>query len=167
MPRTPREAFRRYEWPCPGDLLHMDISATRASGGPGTRSSTTSANQQEITTQLGYDYCHAIVDDHSRLAYAELLADTLAATVTAFTSRALAWFAARGIEVQRVLTDVACSYTHNRSLRTLLPKARSGTSSPRPTRHAGTAKSSACTRRCTANGRAASSTATAAPETAP
>ena len=51
---------------------------------------------KEITTQLGYDYCHAIVDDHSRLAYAELLADTRAATVTAFTSRALAWFAARG-----------------------------------------------------------------------
>ena len=42
---------------------------------------------------LGHDYFHAIVDDHSRLVYGELLADEKAATVTAFTERALAWFA--------------------------------------------------------------------------
>ena len=121
VPRTPREAFRRYEWPCPGDLLHMDIKRYRRFRRPGHPFiNDERQTSKEITTQLGYDYCHAIVDDHSRLAYAELLADTRAATVTAFTSRALAWFAARGIEVQRVMTDGAWSYTHNRSLRTLL-----------------------------------------------
>jgi transposase InsO family protein len=73
-------------------------------------------SSQEITTKLGYDYFHAVVDDHSRLAYGELLADTRAATVTAFTQRALAWFAQRGITVRRVMTDGAWSYRHNRSL---------------------------------------------------
>ncbi len=79
---------------------------------------------QEINTQLGYDYCHVIVDDHSRLAYAELLADTRAPTVTAFTARALAWFADHGISTRAVMTDGAWSYRHNRSLRELLTKHR-------------------------------------------
>jgi transposase InsO family protein len=120
-PRAPRERYRRYEWPCPGDLLHMDIKRYRRFRRPGhpfiadERQTST-----EINTQLGYDYLHAIVDDHSRLAYAELLADTRAATVTAFTTRALAWFAGHGITVGRVMTDGAWTYRHNRSLRELL-----------------------------------------------
>jgi transposase InsO family protein len=121
VPRTPREAYRRYEWPCPGDLLHMDIKRYRRFRRPGhpfikdERQTST-----EIDTQLGYDYCHAIIDDHSRLAYAELLADTRAATVTAFTERALDWFRERGITAGRLMTDGAWTYTHNRSLRQLL-----------------------------------------------
>jgi len=74
----------------------------------------------EIATRLGYDFCHAIVDDHSRLAYAELLPDTRAATVTAFSERALDWFERHGISAQRLMTDGAWSYRHNRSLRALL-----------------------------------------------
>jgi transposase InsO family protein len=120
-PRAARESFVRYEWPCPGDLLHMDIKRYRRFRWPGhpfvndERQTST-----ELATRLGYDYCHAIVDDHSRLAYAELLADTRAGTVTAFTERALAWFERRGISARRVMTDGAWSYTHNRSLRELL-----------------------------------------------
>jgi transposase InsO family protein len=120
-PRTPREAFRRYEWPCPGDLLHMDIKRYRRFRRPGHPFiNDERQTSKEINTQLGYDYCHAIIDDHSRLAYAELLADTRAPTVTAFTERALAWFQQRGITVQRVMTDGAMSYRLNRSLRELL-----------------------------------------------
>jgi transposase InsO family protein len=119
-PRAVRERFIRYEWPCPGDLLHMDVKRYRRFRRPGhpfiadERQTT-----KEIDTQLGYDYFHAIVDDHSRLAYGELLADTRAATTTAFTERALRWFADRGITVRRVMTDGAWSYRHNRSLREL------------------------------------------------
>jgi transposase InsO family protein len=69
---------------------------------------------------LGHDYFHAIVDDHSRIAYGELLDDERAATVTAFVDRALMWFAARGISTRRLMTDGAWSYTHNRGLRELL-----------------------------------------------
>jgi transposase InsO family protein len=121
VPRTPREAFRRYEWPCPGDLLHMDIKRYRRFRRPGHPFiSDERQTSQEINTQLGYDYCHAIVDDHSRLAYAELLPDTRAPTVTAFTERALAWFQGHGIHARRVMTDGAWTYTHNRSLNALL-----------------------------------------------
>jgi transposase InsO family protein len=120
-PRTPREAFRRYEWPCPGDLLHMDIKRYRRFRRPGHPFiKDERQSSQEINTQLGYDYCHAIIDDHSRLAYAELLPNTRAPTVTAFTDRALAWFERQGINTRRVMTDGAWSYTHNRSLRALL-----------------------------------------------
>jgi transposase InsO family protein len=75
-------------------------------------------------TRIGYDYAHAIVDDHSRLAYVELLDDERAATVTAFCERALAAFAEQGITAKRLMTDNAWAYTHNRSLRELLARRR-------------------------------------------
>jgi Integrase core domain len=56
----------------------------------------------EKRAALGHDFFHALVDDHSRLAYGELLADERAPTVTAFVGRALAWFAAHGITARRV-----------------------------------------------------------------
>ena len=68
----------------------------------------------------GYDFAHAIVDDHSRLAYVELLDDEQAATVTAFVRRALDWFEARGIHAKRLMTDNAWIYVKNQSLRELL-----------------------------------------------
>jgi transposase InsO family protein len=74
--------------------------------------------------RVGYDVVHAIVDDHSRLAYAEVLADAKAPTVTAFTERALARFAREGIAVRRVMTDNAWSYTKNRALRALFARRR-------------------------------------------
>jgi transposase InsO family protein len=120
-PRTPRERFVRYEWPCPGDLLHMDVKRYRRFRRPGHPFiSDERQTSKEIDTQLGSDYFHAVVDDHSRLAYGELLADTRAATTTAFTERARAWFSGQNITVRRLMTDGAWSYRHNRSLRELL-----------------------------------------------
>ena len=69
---------------------------------------------------LGHDYFHAIFDDHSLLAYGQLLADETAPTVTAFVERALAWFAGQGIATKRLMTDGGWSYTHNRGPRELL-----------------------------------------------
>jgi transposase InsO family protein len=71
-------------------------------------------------TRVGYDFAHAIVDDHSRLAYVELHDDERAATVTAFLERALAFFERHGIEAKRLMTDNAFCYVRNRSLRELL-----------------------------------------------
>jgi transposase InsO family protein len=79
-----------------------------------------SRNWMRAETRVGYDYAHAIVDDHSRLAYSELHPDERAATVTGFVERALAFFAAHGIEPRRLQTDNAFAYVHNRSLRELL-----------------------------------------------
>ncbi len=65
-------------------------------------------------------YTHASVDDHARLAYVELHDGETGATVTAFTTRALAWFARHGITANRLMTDNAGAYTKNKTLRTLL-----------------------------------------------
>ena len=119
-PRAARAQFVRYEWPCPGDLLHMDVKRYPRFARPGhavTGDRTKTAAEKRA--QLGHDFFHAIVDDHSRLAYGELLDDEKAQTVTAFVERALAWFARHGITTRRVMTDGAWSYTHNRALREL------------------------------------------------
>src|SRR6185437_10016892 len=70
--------------------------------------------------RVGYDYAHALVDDHSRLAYVELQPDERAATVTGFLERALRSFERQGIEARRLMTDNAWSYVRNRSLQELL-----------------------------------------------
>jgi transposase InsO family protein len=120
-PRSPREPVRRYEWPCPGDLLHADWTLYARFQRPGHAvTGDRSSSSAERKARVGYDFAHAIVDDHSRLGYAELLPDCRAATVTAFTARALAFFAAHGIEVRRLMTDNHWSYVRNRSLRELL-----------------------------------------------
>jgi transposase InsO family protein len=120
-PKAPRDAVRRYEWPCPGDLLHMDTARYARFERPGHRvtgdRSTTKARMLE---HVGYDFAHAIVDDHSRLAYVELHTDERAPTITAFLERALAWFDHHGIEAKRLMTDNAWGYARNRSLRELL-----------------------------------------------
>ena len=158
-PRKPRERFIRYEWPCPGDLLHMDIKRYRRFRRPGYPFiADERQTSQELATHLGFDYFHAILDDHSRLAYGELLADQRAPTVTAFTERALAWFAEHGIHTRRLLTDGAWSYPTTAHCANCSTPTGSATSSPRPTHPAGTGRSSASTRRWTANGPAASST---------
>jgi transposase InsO family protein len=74
----------------------------------------------EPGTRVGYDFAHAIVDDHSRLAYVELHADERAQTVTEFVTRALDWFQGHGINARRLMSDNAWSYTRNRALRELL-----------------------------------------------
>jgi hypothetical protein len=120
-PRPARREICRYEWPCPGDLLHVDVKryprfAREGHAVTGDRSKTTA----EKRNPLGHDYFHAVVDDHSRLAYGELLDDERAATTTAFFERAVTWFQSHGIQTQRVMTDGAWSYTRNRSFAELL-----------------------------------------------
>ena len=70
----------------------------------------------------GFEFVHTIVDDCSRLAYAEVADDERAATVSAFTERALDWFLCRGIVCERLLTDNAWSYTKNKGLAELLDR---------------------------------------------
>jgi transposase InsO family protein len=122
-PRTPREPANRYEWPCPGDLLHMDVSRYARFLRPGHRvTGDRSRSSAEVDHRVGYDFVHAVVDDHSRLAYAEIHSDERAQTVVAFLERALAFFAEYGIEVGRVMTDNAFAYIHSRAFRELLAR---------------------------------------------
>src|SRR4051794_8630762 len=123
-PPSERGAPNRYEWPCPGDLLHMDVCTYPRFRRPGHRAtgdrSQRDRHWMRPETRLGYDYAHAIIDDHSRRAYVELLDDERAATVTAFLERALAFYAGHGISARRLMTDNALAYARNRSLRELL-----------------------------------------------
>jgi transposase InsO family protein len=120
-PRPPRERPQLYEWPCPGDLLHIDSKRFVRFSRPGhavtgDRHSTSAEKRQRI----GYEWVHSLVDDHSRLAYSELHGDERAATVTGFVERGLAFYASHGIQAKRLLSDNAFVYRHNRSLRELL-----------------------------------------------
>jgi transposase InsO family protein len=120
---TPRAPVRRYEWPCPGDLLHVDWTTLARFAEPGhavTGERTSSAEKKR--RRLGYDVVHALVDDHSRFAYAEVLADAKAETVSGFLERALAALAAQGIRPRRLMSDNAWSYVKNRALRELLAR---------------------------------------------
>jgi transposase InsO family protein len=120
-PRREREEVRRFEWPCPGDLLQMDTKRFARFSRPGHRvtgdRSTTSAEKK---AKVGFEFCHSILDDHSRLVYSELHGDERADTVTAFVDRALAFFADHRITPRRLQTDNAFAYIHNRGLRELL-----------------------------------------------
>jgi transposase InsO family protein len=116
-PRPERPAVVRYEWPCPGNLLHMDVKKLGRFDEPGHALTT---DRSKRSRGAGWEYVHSIVDDCSRLAYSEIHNDEKATTVTAFTKNALDWFAHQGIVVERLMTDNAFSYIHNRSLRELL-----------------------------------------------
>jgi transposase InsO family protein len=120
-PRPAKEEVRRFEWPCPGDLLQMDTKRFARFTRPGHAVTgdrhTTGAEKRE---RVGYEFAHSIIDDHSRLAYTELHSDERAETVTGFVARALAFFESFGIEPKRLQTDNAWCYVYNRSLRELL-----------------------------------------------
>jgi hypothetical protein len=89
-PKRAKEPTNSYEWPCPGDLLHMDTSRYARFLRPGHRvtgdRSQRSRHWMRSETRVGYDYAHAIVDDHSRLAFVELHPDEKATTVTTSSS---------------------------------------------------------------------------------
>ena len=118
-PRPAREPANRYEWPCPGDLLHMDTSEYARFQRPGHRV-TGDRRSQDRQHRDGVDVVHAIVDDHSRLAYAEIHDNQQAQTVLGFVERALAFYEQHGFVVKRLMTDNGWSYVKSRELRRLL-----------------------------------------------
>ena len=116
-PRPERPAVVRYLWPCPGQLLHMDTKKLGKFTEPGHA---VTGDRARRSRRVGWEYVHSIVDDCSRLAYSEIHDDETAVTVTAFTERALDWYLDHGIVAERLMTDNAFAYIHNRSLRELL-----------------------------------------------
>jgi transposase InsO family protein len=120
-PKPAREPANRYEWPCPGDLLHMDTSHYARFQRPGHRL-TGDRSSQDRQRRDGVDVIHAIVDDHSRLAFVERHDDERAATVVGFLERALASYAAHGITPHRLMTDNAWASVKNQALRQLLDR---------------------------------------------
>jgi len=121
IPKAPREEVVRFEWPCPGDLLQMDTKRFARFTRPGHRvTGDRHRTGAEKRMNVGWEFCHSIIDDHSRIAYSELHADERADTVVAFLTRALAFYNNLGITPRRLQTDNAWTYTHNNALRELL-----------------------------------------------
>lgn len=112
--RSSKVTATRYERSRPGELVHMDVKKLgRIPDGGGWRAHGRGAGSitRDRDTKVGYDYVHSLVDDHSRLAYSELLPDEKGATCAAFLTRAAAYFAAHGIDrIERVMTDNAWAY---------------------------------------------------------
>lgn len=102
-----REVSIRYEWPACGDMLHLDVKKLgRIGEGGGKRFGPRTYRNKGV----GWDYVHVAVDDHSRLAYAEILTDERGETAAAFTHRALDFFEGCGISTRRILTDNGSPY---------------------------------------------------------
>lgn len=121
MPREPREEVRRFEWPCPGDLLQMDVKKFGRFSRPGHRvTGERYRTSAERASRIGWEFCHSMIDDHTRIAYTEILSDELAHTVTGFVGRALEFYASLGIVPKRLQTDNAWAYVKNNTLRELL-----------------------------------------------
>ena len=121
LDRPTAEPIRRYEHDQPGDLVHVDIKklGKLPGGGGGWRAHGRGSDAHRASrrvaarggrVRIGYDYVHSAVDDHSRLAYSEILPDETAASAVSFWTRAQAFFTAHGITVHRVLTDNGSCY---------------------------------------------------------
>jgi transposase InsO family protein len=124
----PLEPPNRYERRHPGELVHVDIkqlgrilrAGHRVTGDRTSQKKT--RRQGRVTGSAGWEYVHVMVDDHSRLAYAEVLDGLTARCAVTFLHRALAWFAERGVKIRAVMTDNgACyvSHAHRHALREL------------------------------------------------
>jgi transposase-like protein len=122
--RASKTTAVRYERSQPGELVHMDVKKIgRIPDGGGWRAhgramGSTSAKKK---AKIGFDYIHSMIDDHSRYAYSEILDDESAASCAVFFERAVAAFAAAGIDrIAEVMTDNHWSYTKSNALAALL-----------------------------------------------
>ena len=128
----PFEPANRYECARAGELVHVDVKKLGRFTRAGHRM--LGRGKGRFEEGAGYEYVHVCVDDFSRLAYVELLADERALTAISFLRRALAWFAAQGVRVERVMTDngpAYCSHAH-RAACALLGLRHSRTKPRRP-----------------------------------
>jgi transposase InsO family protein len=115
---TPPEPPNRYERKRPGELVHLDIKKLGRIAGAGhrmtgDRRSQNTRRARRSRGELGWEFVHVAVDDATRLAYVEVLANEQGASATGFLRRAVAWFASFGSEVERVLSDNGACYRSN------------------------------------------------------
>jgi len=106
-PTRPPVPVCRYEWPRPGDLLHVDIKPLARICAVGHR---IHGDRRRTSRGAGWEYVHVAIDDHSRVAYVEVLPDQRGDTCAAFLQRSVAWFATRQIVVRRVMSDNGSGY---------------------------------------------------------
>ena len=123
--RVTGEPLRRYEHPHPGSMIHVDVtkfgnipdggghkflSRQQSKANAITTARRTGERGKESRPVIGTAYVHTVIDDHSRVAYAEICRDEKATTATAVLRRAVAWFGDYGVNVERVLSDNGSCY---------------------------------------------------------
>lgn len=123
--RVTGEPLRRYEHPHPGALIHVDVTkfGNIPDGGGHKFVSRAQSKHNAVQTaqrtrergkryrpKIGTAFVHTVIDDHSRMAYAEICTDEKAATAIGVLQRAVAWFAERGVTVERVISDNGSAY---------------------------------------------------------
>ena len=121
--RATGEPIRRYEHPYPGSLIHVDVKKLgnvpdgggwryvgRAQGLRNRSATPGKPRNQWHNAKMGTAFVHTVLDDHSRAAYAEIHDDETQETAAAVLHRAVAWFADRGVVVERVLSDNGSCY---------------------------------------------------------
>jgi transposase InsO family protein len=123
--RVTGEPVRRYEHPYPGSLVHVDVKKLgnvpdgggwrylgRAQGKQNSRATARRTGQRSRRHDplTGTAFIHTVLDDHSRLAYSEIHADETKETAVLMLRHAAAWFAARGVRIERVLSDNGSCY---------------------------------------------------------
>jgi len=101
------EPVVRYEHQAPGDLVHLDVKKLGRIRGVGHR---ITGDRSTRHRGAGWEFVHVAVDDHSRLAYVEVLANEEGITTAAFLRRALIFFGRHGVRVRQILTDNARNY---------------------------------------------------------
>lgn len=112
------EVIRRYEHPHPGSMIHVDVKKLgnipvgggwrfvgRVKGRKNRKTTPGTSRSKHYNELLGHAFVHTVIDDHSRVAYAEIHDDETAVTAAGVLQRAVGWFAARGVTVERVLSD--------------------------------------------------------------
>lgn len=123
--RVTGEPLRRYEHPHPGSMIHVDVTKFgnipdggghkflgRQQGKANARvtAQRTGERGNEYRPRIGTAFVHTVIDDHSRMAYAEICTDEKASTAIAVLQRAVTWFADQGVKVERVLSDNGSAY---------------------------------------------------------
>ena len=101
----------RYEQRRPGELVHVDMKRLGRIARIGHR---IHGDRRYRGRGIGWETVHVCVDDHSRTAYVEVLADQQAGTTAAFMTRAVRWFARRGVRVERIMSDNGSAYVSHR-----------------------------------------------------
>jgi transposase InsO family protein len=104
--------IRRYEKQRPGEMVHLDVKKLGRFKKIGHRI-TGCHEKHPRTLGAGWEFVHVCIDDFTRLAYVEILADETGPTTVGFLRRALAWFAGHGVTVERVMTDNGTNYRSN------------------------------------------------------
>jgi transposase-like protein len=113
MDRPTGQAIRRYERERTGELVHVDIKKLGKipdGGGWKVVGRQVGKKHNDSRKRIGYGYIHSAVDDHSRLAYSEILGDERKETASDFWLRATTWFGEMGITIEEVLTDNGSCY---------------------------------------------------------